>query len=563
MKNTEEYVTQDSVHKRKNGSLSETIEVSDLEQGSISTFSDKRSDTEVKRGLKSRHLQLIALGSAIGTGLFIGTGSTLSTCGPAPLLIAFIIMSFFVWTIMNQLTELVLLAPIAGESSTYAFAKTFINRPTSFMCGWNLFYAQAMVAPTEITACTLVIQYWTDVNSAIFVSIFLVLTIALSHMPVKAFGESEFCISLIKLVTALGLIILGIVIFFGGAPAEHHVLGFHYWKHPGAFKPYITTGNTGRFLAVWTAIIKSGFAFVLAPETLTECSAEAQYPRRNMPRACNRFVWRVILFYIGGALFVGITVGYDNERLLSALATGKSSGAASPFVIGIKEAGIRVLPHIINACILTAAYSAGTAELYGASRMLYSMACKGDAPRVFSKVNRYGTPYFSVLVPACFCFLAYLNCSDSSSKVFTWLSNIATISGFISWIIVSVTYLRYRKVMDVLNLNERVPFRKPFQKFCAYLSCGFFTVLSLTNGYSVFTKGNWNVSDFFANYITIGFVVVLFAGGTAYYREWRFKSIEEVAFELVPKMEIAEEEERNEIFKEPKTWLEKVWYVLV
>lgn len=546
-----------------NGKISSIIELSDLEQGSISCISSKPEEKLVQRGLKSRHLQLIALGGAVGTGLFIGTGSTLVTCGPAPLLIAFIIMSFFIWTIINQLTELVLLAPFAGETSTYAMAKTYINRPVSFMTGWNLFYALAMVAPTEITACTMLVKYWTNANAAIFVTVFVVTTISLSMLPVKVFGESEFCISSIKLVTALGIIILGVVIFFGGVPSEDHVLGFHYWKHPGSFKPYITTGNTGRFCAIWTAIVKSGFAFVLAPETFAQCSAEAQYPRRNMPRACNRFIWRVILFYIGGSLFVGIAVGYDNKRLSSAIAAGSSSGAASPFVVGIIEAGISVLPHIVNACILTAAYSAGTAQLYGTSRMLYSMARKGDAPKIFSKVNRYGTPYFSVGIASCFCLLAYLNCSDSSSQVFTWLSNIATISGFVSWIIVSITYLRYRKVVDCLGLNERIPFRKRLQRFCAYLSTGFFFILSLTNGYSVFTKGNWNVSDFFANYVTIGFISVLFIGGTIYYKEWRFRDIEEVGSEIVPKLDLADEEEKNEVMEEPKNWLEKLWYIIV
>lgn len=543
--------------------VTESVKEDDLERGSIDVLSYEKPSHQMQRGLKSRHMQLIALGSAIGTGLFIGTGGALSTCGPAPLLISYIIMSFFVWTIMNQLTEMVVLTPIPGESSMYALARAYLNRPLSFVCGWNLFYAQAMIAPSEITASTLLIQYWTDANSAIFVSIFIVITILVTALPVKFFGESEFWVSMIKLTTITGLIILGVVIFFGGGPDQHHVLGFHYWKHPGAFKPYISTGNTGNFCAVWTAIVKSGFAFVLAPETLTSCSAEADRPRRNMPRAANRFVWRLMLFYVGGALVVGVTVGYDNQRLLSAISSGKSNAAASPFVIGIKDVGIKVLPHIINAAILTGAYSAGTAEMYGASRMLHSMAVKGTAPKIFAKVNRYGVPYYSILVPSCFCFLAYLNCSNSTSQVFAWLSNISTISGFISWIFVSLTYIRFRKIIDHLHLNDRIRFRKPFQKICAYISGGFFVILSLTNGYAVFTRGNWSVSDFFANYITIGFVAVLFTIGTVYYREWKFKCVEEIRQELIPKIEMADEEEKNEIVIESTTWYGKLGNILI
>lgn len=399
--------------------ISESIKDDDLEQGSVDILSYEKPGHQMQRGLKSRHMQLIALGCAVGTGLFVGTGETLSECGPAPLLISYCIMSFFVWTIMNQLTEMVVLTPIPGESSMFALARTYLNRPLSFVSGWNLFYAQAMIAPSEITATALLIQYWTDANSAIFVSVFIVVTILVTAMPVKVFGESEFCVSMIKLITITGLIILGIIIFFGGGPNQHHVLGFHYWKHPGSFKPYISTGNTGNFCAVWTAIVKSGFAFVLAPETLTSSCAEAEQPRKNMSKAANRFIWRLMLFYVGGALVVGVTVAYDDKTLLSAIASGKSSAAASPFVIGIENVGIKVLPHIINAAMVTSAYSAGTAEMYGSSRMLHSMALKGTAPKIFGRVNKYGVPYFSIIIPSCFCCLAYLNCSDSSSQVFT------------------------------------------------------------------------------------------------------------------------------------------------
>lgn len=533
----------------------------DTEQGS--TSDDEHKPHQIVRGLKSRHVQLIALGSAIGTGLFIGSGGALSVCGPAPLLIAYIIMSIFVWTIMNQLTEMVVLIPLPGEASLYSLTKTYVNRPLSFMCGWNLFYAMAMIVPSEITACALLISYWTSANSAIFVSIFIVISIAITMLPVKVFGESEFWVSSIKILTIIGLIIVGIVIFFGGGPAQHKVLGFHYWKNPGAFNPHLAEGNTGRFMAVWTAIIKSGFSFVLVPETVTSCSAESINPRRNMPRACQRFVYRLAIFYVAGTLVVGVVVGYNNDRLMNAIRSGKSNAAASPFVIGIQEAGIRILPHIINACILTSAYSCGTALLYGSSRTLHSMALKGDAPKIFAKVNKYGVPYYSTAAASLFCLLSYLNCSKSSSVVFNWLSNLATISGFVSWIFSSITYLRFRKVIDMLNLNDRIPFRRRFQKSFAYASGFFFSILSLTNGYAIFVKGNWDVSDFFASYVTLAFVVVLYIVGTIYYKEWRFRDVKDIESEILPKIEISEEEERGYDIPVPKNFLEKVWYFII
>ncbi|SCU82639.1 LAMI_0C00254g1_1 [Lachancea mirantina] len=534
------------------------VEAIDVDNGTVSDYDPEKYGTEVVRGLNPRHIQLIALGGAIGTGLFVGSGGALSTCGPAPLLISYIVMSFLVWTIMNQLTEMVTLIPLSGEASMYSMTSTYLNRPVSFMCGWNLFYAMAMIPPAEITACALLIKYWTDANSAIFISIIIVISIIITMLPVRVFGESEFWVASIKILTITGLIIVSIVIFFGGGPSQHHVLGFHYWKHPGAFQEHMAGGNTGKFLATWTAIVKSGFSFILIPELVTSCSAESTNPRVNMPKACRRYAYRLAFFYVLGSLAIGVVVSSDDKNLLNAIASGSSNAAASPFVIGIREAGIRVLPHIINACILTSAYSAGTAELYGASRVLHSMALKGDAPKIFSRVNKYGVPYYSTAVASLFCFLAYLNCSDSSSIVFTWLSNISTISGFISWVFVSVTYIRFKNIISYLGIQSRIPFSVRGSYICAFFVAGFFSLLSLTNGYYVFIKGNWNTSDFFACYVTIGFILALFVGSTIYYREWRFRDMDVVGKEIMPKIDQADQEEKEYIIYEPKNWVEKV-----
>lgn len=535
----------------------------DIERGSLSDIDTIKPSTEVSRGLKSRHVQFIALGGAIGTGLFIGSGTALSSCGPAPLLISYSVMSFFVWAIMNQMTEMVVLIPLSGESSMASLAGTYLNRPSSFMCGWNCFYAMSMVVPTEITACALLIEYWTDANAAIFVTIFMILATLLSLLPVKIFGESEFCVSIIKILTILGLILVGVVIFFGGGPAQHKVLGFHYWNTPGAFNSYLVKGSTGAFLAVWKAIIKSGFAFVMIPEITSSCSAEAAFPRKNMPRACQRFVYRLAVFYVLGCLVIGVIVGYDNKTLNEAISSGKANAAASPFVIGIQEAGIRILPHIINACILTSAYSCSTSELYGASRVLHSLALRGDAPKFFSKVNKYGVPYYSVAATSLFGVLAYLNCSKSSLVVFNWLSNIATISGFVNWVFVSITYLRFRKITDYLKINDRVPYRRRGQRALAYASAIFFALLAITNGFYVFIAGNWNVSDFFTCYVTIGFVGVLFIGSSIYYKEWTFRDMDVVGREIMPKIDQADQEEKEEYLPPPKNWVERVWRIVV
>lgn len=536
----------------------------DFSIGEVLDFVDSDISNEentFQRGLKSRHIQLIALGGAIGTGLFIGSGSALATCGPAPLLISYIIMACMIWSIMNQLSEMVTLIPLPGEATLYGLARKYSSESISFTAGWNLYYAQAMVAPAEITACALLVSYWTTANSAIFISIFCFFTIAVNCAPVKFFGESEFWIASIKIACIVGLIIVGVVIFFGGGPDQTEILGFHYWNNPGAFVEHIKPGNTGKFLACWTAIIKSGFSFVMCPELITSCSAESQNPRKNIPKACDRFVYRLIVFYIFGVLVVGIVVASNNDNLMGAINSGKSTASASPFVIGIESVGIKVLPHIINACILTSAYSAGTSMLYGASRSLYAMAVKGDAPRIFSEVNRFGVPIYSVGVSSLFPVLAYLNCSNTASQVFTWFSNLATISGFISWVFVSITYLRYRKVLDCQNLNDRVPYRPKFQIFGCYMSILVFSLLSLTNGYAIFFPSLWSTSDFFAAYVTILIILILYVGAVVVKREWKlFYDPEKV--DILDQIDQCEAEAILEVEAQPANILEKIWFYI-
>lgn len=521
--------------------------------------SSEHSEYKLQRGLSSRHVQFISLAGAIGTGLFVGSGAALATSGPAGLLVGYLVLCFFVWFVMNQLAEMVTFIPIPGKSTPYALCSRFTgNKSLAFAAGLNLFYAQALLAPAEISAAAFVIQYWTTkVNVAVWISIFWATMVALNFCAVQVFGEIEFWIASIKIFTLTGLIIVGFVIFFGGAPDSNGILGFHYWNHPSAFNEYLVSGNTGKFLACWTAIIKSAFAFILTPELICICASEAEAPRVNLPKAANRFVYRLFFFYIVSVIIIGCIVSFKDPELMNAISSGKEGAGASPFVIGIQQAGIPVLNHIVNAAILTSAYSAGNSFLYSASRTLYSMSLTGDVPQIFSSVNKFGVPYVSVATASAICLLSYLNVSNSSAAAFTWFSNISTVSGFIEWVFVAITYIRYRKALKFHGIDHRVTYRPKLQLFGAYANIFFFSLVALTNGYAVFF--NFNASDFVAAYITLPIVFFLYVSHAIYTKNYRFFAPPE-EIDVFSGLEDIEKEVADYVVKEPRNFIERIWF---
>lgn len=514
------------------------------------------SGHQLERGLKSRHIQFLALGGAIGTGLFIGSGSILATTGPAPLFMAYLSMMFIVWVMMNDLAEMVTYLPLKGISIPY-FVGRFVEPSLAFADGWNYWYAYTMLLAAECTAGAIILQYWTTaVPVAVWIAIQLIVILFLNIIAVSFFGEAEFWFASIKLITILGLIILSIVLFFGGGP-NHDPLYFRYWQDPpGAFVPYLVSGNTGRFLAYWTAFVRAGFSFITSPELIALSAGETIAPRRNIPKAARRFIWRLAIFYGLGSLAIGVIVPNDDDRLLS----GTSNASASPYVIGIARAGIRGLDHVINAAILTSAWSAGNAFCYSGSRVLYSMAVNGQAPRIFSLTTRRGVPWVAVLSTLAIGCLAFLNVSNSGAQVFTWFTNISTISGFIAWIVILVTYLRFRKALEHNGLLETLPFRTPLQPYASYATLFFVTLLTLTNGFQVFFPSQWSASSFLAAYITIPIFLVLYFGHKLVYRTRFAIRTEDVDVWTGKKeMDDMSAADREPV---PRNWLEKAWFWL-
>lgn len=415
---------------------------------------------------------------------------------------------------MNNLAEIVTYLPMKGITIPY-FVKRFVDPSLAFAAGWNYWYAYAILVAAEATAGAILLDYWeTPVHSAVWITIFLVIVLFLNIVAVGIFGEAEFWFASIKFITIIGLIIVGFTILLGGSPNGQGRLGFRYWNNPGAFKPYLVDGHAGNFLAFWTAFVRAGFAFITSPELIALSAGETIASRRNIPKAAGRFIWRLAIFYGFGSFIISVIIPSDDDRLLSP----NSNASASPFVIGIQRAGIGGLNHAINAAVLTSAWSAGNAFLFSGSRVLYGMALNGDAPKLFGRTSKNGVPWIAVLATWSVGLLAYLNVSSSGARVFTWFSNISTISGFIAWIVVMTTYIRFRKAMIYNNMLDQLPSRTKFQPYFVWVILFVISLLTITNGFGVFTNANWNVSDFIAAYITIPIFLVLYFGHKIWFR---------------------------------------------
>jgi amino acid transporter len=309
----------------------------------------------------------------------------------------------------------------------------------------------------------------------------------------------------------IGLLIVSLILFFGGGPHQSAVLGFHYWNDPGAANTYLASGDTGRFLALLSTWVLSAFPFTFAPELMIVTAGEMKNPRRNLPIAARRYIYRLVFFYVFSVLAIGVICPSDNPAITS----GGAGAGASPFVVGIKNAGINVLDSIINAGIIISAWSSGNSFLYLSSRSLYSLALSGNAPAFFKACTKRGVPYRAVACSSLFCALAYLNVASNGAVVFNWFVNLTNESAFLSWICCCIVYLRFRKAARVQGITE-LPYHSNLQPWGPWVAIVSFVILALLNGYDCFWPQNWSASTFLTAYIGIPIFLVIYFGHRVY-----------------------------------------------
>lgn len=355
-----------------------------------------------QRRLRGYHMTMIGISSGIGTGLFIGAGSAYASAGPAGLLLAYCIVGLILWCVMQSISELATLIPTAGSFPHWA--TRFIDPAVGFSLAISYGYCYTIAIGSEASAAAILVAYWTDISTGVVITVSLILILAINLAPVHWFGESEVISGSIKVLCFLGLVIVSIVITAGGGPT-HEKIGFRYWHDPGAWTNYNDiSGSTGHFLGFLSALVNASFSFV-GIETVVISAAESMDPHRTVPKSASNVTYRIGFFYILGALLISLVVDPNNPDLVS----GTGNANSSPWVIAIKNAGINVLPSIVNACILVSAWSAGSSYCWVGSRMIVAMTTDGQLPKFFGKTTAQGVPWVATIVSWLFGPLAYLS----------------------------------------------------------------------------------------------------------------------------------------------------------
>ncbi|OJJ56712.1 hypothetical protein ASPSYDRAFT_1152454 [Aspergillus sydowii CBS 593.65] len=463
------------------------------------------------RKLGGKEIQLLAVGGAIGTSLFVQMGAALPKGGPASLFLGFVIYGTIILSVNQCFAEMVTYLPIA--SPFVRLSGFWVDDALSFAMGWNYFFLMAFNIPYEVTAIHVLLTYWTDkIPVGVVVAVCLVIYAVLNGLTVKYFGISEFYMSIFKILLMLGLMLYTFITMVGGNP-DKDPYGFRYWRDPGSFVEYLVPGDTGRFLGLLSCIIQGSFTMV-GPEFISMAAGEAENPRRLINKAFISFVWRLMFFFIGGALCIGIVIPYDDPKLAAVTSSEDSSsgtGAASPYVISMINFGIKGVPDLVNALIMTSVLSAGNNVIFSAARTLHGMALDGKAPSFFAKCNKYGLPYYSIITALCFCLLSLLQMGQSSSTVLDWFVGICTASYLLNYIGTVITYLHFYYTMKKQGFDRStLPYQGYLQPYAAWYALAGTFLITLILGYDVFISGQWDITTFFTSYTMVGFFIVAF-----------------------------------------------------
>ncbi|KER00137.1 hypothetical protein AUEXF2481DRAFT_24491 [Aureobasidium subglaciale EXF-2481] len=459
---------------------------------------------ELHRELKGRHMQMIAIGGAIGAGLFIGSGSAFQSGGPGSVLIGFMLVGLQVYFMMQALAEMSVMYPINGAFAMYICR--FVDPSFGFACAWEYAISWLTVLPYEISAAVNIIHYWEgslNVNASAFIVPLLVALVVIQFFGVRGYGEVEYVLSVIKILACVGFMILGVIIDTGGIPGDPSGRGYIGGK--------IISQNTFRngFHGFCSVFVTAAFAYT-GTELTGLAAAETINPKKEIPKASKQVIFRIIIFYGVNLLLIGLVVPSDPE-----IYSGPgSSSRYSPFVLAIKLAGIKVLPSIFNAVILVAVMSVANSCTFGSTRTIQALAANGMAPKFLAYVDKKGRPLNVIILQVLFGCLAFINLAPNGGDIFGWLLALSGLSILFIYGGIGLAHVRFRAAWKLNGHTlDELPYKASAGVWGSYFVM-LITVLALLAQFYValYPIGgpNLNASAWFQSYLAGPLLVFLY-----------------------------------------------------
>ncbi len=462
--------------------------------------SPEKTPPTLKRTLQPRHLNMIAIGGSIGTGLFVASGSTVASAGPGGALLAYALIGTMVFFLMTSLGELAAHMPDSGSFCTYG--SRFVDEGFGFAMGWNYWYNWAVTIAAELVAAQLVMGFWfPDVPGLYWSALFLAIMFALNFFSVKGFGESEFWFALIKVVAVVIFIAIGLASIVG-------IL--HSMPSPGFAN--FTVGEApfvGGLQAMIGVAMIAGFSFQ-GTELIGVAAGESANPRRAIPVAIRQVFWRILMFYILSIFIIGMLIPYTDPNLLK---SGNDSISTSPFTLLFERAGLAAAASVMNAVILSAILSAGNSGMYASTRMLYTMALQNKAPKLFSQLSASGVPRYALYATALIGALCFLSSFVGDKIVYTWLLNTSGMCGFIVWLGIAASHYRFRRgFLAQGGRLDQLPYLArwfPFGPLFAFTLC---LAITLGQNYEAFVGERIDWAGLTATYVSLPLFLAIWWG---------------------------------------------------
>ncbi|MFE9607019.1 amino acid permease [Streptomyces sp. NPDC006012] len=404
-----------------------------------------------ERGLGSRQVQMIAIGGAIGVGLFLGAGANIAKAGPS-LILMYAISGGIIFFIMRALGELLLYRPVSGSFAEYS--REFLGPFFGYFTGWTYWLMWVVTGMAELTAAAIYVHYWfPSVPQWLTALVFLVILFVANLISVKLFGEIEFWFSMVKVTALIGMIVIGLgVLTFGFSAAGDTATVSNLWQFDGFFPKGI-----GSSLMTLQGVM---FAY-LAVELVGVTAGESENPEKTLPKAINTLPWRIALFYVGALTVILCVVKWT-----------EFAEGVSPFVKAFAVIGIPAGAGIVNFVVLTAALSSCNSGMYSTGRMLRTLADNGEAPKVFGRLSASKTPALAITISVGFMCIGVVLNYLVPEKAFGYVTSVATAAGIWTWLMILISHVRYRREVVAGRLPAS-SFPAPGGSVCSWIAIVF------------------------------------------------------------------------------------------